>query len=284
MSNLRRDGELPEAFREALDRQDKLHRRKPELKIHGATHARVMVRELGMVSVNAATELPNLIDPIVGRRASGAERVYQEPAAQLKGWLGAILEDRDLLELKLFRQEATLVVRQLWPLVDPMARQFGVQGREGELLSPMGRKFLGFLDRNGPARLDRLKKELGVRTVGDSKAFKLARSELDGYCLIVAWADPDTPRDPNGIIWETWDRFSARNLDLRLIPKSLPEAWAGLFEASLRAAVLGQEKLIPQWFPWTRDEARDALTSVLQRGLAERMEVQRESWIVLKAQ
>ena len=51
MSNLRRDGELPERFREALDRQDKLHRRKPELKIHGATHARAMVREMGMVSV-----------------------------------------------------------------------------------------------------------------------------------------------------------------------------------------------------------------------------------------
>lgn len=283
MSNLRRDGELPEAFREALDRQDKLHRRKPELKIHGATHARVMVRELGMVSVNAATELPNLIDPIVGRRASGAERVYQEPASQLKSWLGAILEDRDLLELKLFRQEATLLFRPLWPLVDPMAKQFGVVGREGELLSPMGRKFLSVLDRNGPTRMDRLKKELGVRTATDSKAFKLARSELDGYCLIVAWADPDTPRDPNGTIWETWDRFASRNLDLRLIPKSLPEAWAGLFEAALRAAVIGQEKLIPQWFPWTRDEAKDALETVLQRGSATRMEVQRESWIVLRS-
>lgn len=283
MTHLRRDGELPQAFLEACDRQDRLHRRKPELKIHGATHARVMVRELGMVSVNAATELPNLIDPIVGRRASGAERVYQEPASQLKNWLPAILEDRDLLELKLFRQEATLLVRQLWPLVDPVARHFGVQGREGELLSPMGRKFLAYLDRNGPTRLDRLKKELGVRTVGDSKAFKLARQELDAYCLIVAWTDPDTPRDPNGIIWETWDRFSGRNLDQRLIPRSAPEAWAGLLDAAMRAAVIGQEKLIPQWFPWTRDEARDALDTVLQRGVAERIDVQRESFIVLKA-
>jgi hypothetical protein len=283
MSTLRRDGELPPNFLEALDRQDRLHRRKPELKIHGATHARVIVRELGMVSVNAATDLPNLIDPIVGRRASGAERVYKEPAALLKTWLPAILEDRDILELKLFRQESTLLIRSLWPLVDPVARHFGAQGREGELLSPMARRFLAVLDRHGATRMDRLKKVLNVRTVGDSKAFKLARGELEEYCLIVAWADPDTPRDPQGLIWETWDRFATRTLDSRLIPRSLDAAWAGLMEAAVRAAVVCPEKGIARWFPWTRDQARESLDLLLSRGVIERIEVQRESWIMTRS-
>ncbi|MBI4859448.1 MAG: hypothetical protein HY815_04200 [Candidatus Riflebacteria bacterium] len=283
MATLIRDGEVPQTFHEAQERQDRLHRRRPELKIHGAAQARVMVQELGMVSVNAATELPNLVDPIIGRRASGAERVYTEPATVLKGWLPSILADADIIQLKLFRQEATLVVRQLWPQVHPVARHFGGQGRDAELLSPMGRKFLGVLDRQGPMRLDRLKKELGVRTVGDSKAFKLAREELENYCLIVSWDDPANPKDSQGVIWETCDRFASRNVDARLVPRSLEESWAGLAQAALRAAVMAPEKGVARWFPWDRSTARTALEHLLSRGAATRIAAQKEIWILSRS-
>jgi hypothetical protein len=279
LSILKRDGELPARFLAASDRQEQLHRRRPELKIHGEANARAMVRELGIVSVNAATILPNLIDPLVGRRASGAERVYTEPASTVKSWLPAILADQDIIEMKLFNQEATLVHRSLWPLIDPVARHFGRQARDGELLSPMGRKFLATLDKQGPMRVDRMRKELGIRTVVDSKAYKLARAELDGYFLILTWDDPASPRDPQRVIYETWDRFSNRSLDQRLVPTSLAQAWTGLAEAVLKAAVLAPAKGVFRWFPWTRDDCEEALQELLRRNVAEHLEVQREPWI-----
>jgi len=283
ISNLRRVGELPPRFLEALERQEQLHRRRPELKIHGSAQTKAMVQELGLVSVNAATDLPNLIDPIVGRRASGAERVYQEPATILKGWLPSILEDPDILQMKLFSGEATLLARRLWPLVDPLARHFGRQAREGELVSPAGRKILALLDRHGPLRVERIRKELGLRTVTDSKAFKLAREELDSYCLMISWDDPDSPRDPNRVLWETWNRFSERNIDRRLIPRSIPEALEGLGEAAIKACVMASEKSIARWFPWTKEEASGVVKQLLHRGIAERLSVQKDIWILVRS-
>lgn len=243
----------------ALAARERWHGRSGRPALKSGTQAVAFVRERRLVHPAAASALPNLLDPVVGRGTTGAERSTGVPATTLATWMRELLASPDLIEVRICFEQPTLVHAELWPSMVAVAslREEAVRGE----LSAESTEALEILERKGVVAHDRLRHLLGLgakdfhRVVGEleSRVFALSRPDVD---------DDDRPIT----VMEPFSRWSPRAAPARLPDPG--QAWTRLFASAIRSAVVLWPEEVAALFPWTPEEREAAVRATLDAGAA----------------
>jgi len=250
-------------------KEHKLHQ---PLRLTTLPQAEQFVQDKGLVSVLGGNELPSIISAFLGREWKPSGRGF---SSWLEWWslrvsgerLGKVLSNLErskvVVPTRIFRRSKTLVSRQLWPSITPIARHFSEEASSDRTFSKLEKSTLELIGRIGPIRTDKLKDELGIHGKTDSGKFHLSLSKLESYALIVGSEDPQPERHLHANIWSHWKSIAPdteRKPDI-----SYAGAISQLLEMTLDAAVLAPEKEVAKWFRW-KQEALEAKEKLLNAG------------------
>jgi hypothetical protein len=243
----------------ALAARERWHGRSGRPALKSATQAVAFVRERRLVHPLAASALPNLLDPVVGRATTGAERSGGPPAATLGAWMGELAAAPDLLQVRLCFEQPTLVQQELWPSLVAVAaaREEVVRA---ELTAPAA-EALEILERKGVVSHERLRQLLGTN------ARDLSRVVAELEARVFAISRPDLDEEDRPItVMEPFARWAPRAVPGRR--PDLAQAWTLLFASAARSAVVLWPEEIAALLPWNAAERDAAVRATLDAGAA----------------
>lgn len=261
MSEMRERAQL---IKRAIVKRDREHRLRPSLCLKDMSEIVEFVHDRGMVSALGGNELPSFISAVLGKS-------WKPSGNGFKGWFdwwslkisgeriakvsGEIERRDDIVATRIFRRSKTFVSKNLWPIIDPIAKH----EREHEKLSSLESKLLETIEREESIRTDRLRKSLGVE-VGGASMFHRSLAKLESCMLIVGAGDPHPEWHLHANIWQTWENRTKTNK--RRSPGSYHESVSKLLEETVRTCVIVKDADVRKWFRW-KEETEKARNELL---------------------
>jgi len=251
--------------------REKEHKLRTSFRLTTLSQAEEFVQERGLVSVLGGNELPSLISAFLGREWKPSGRGF---SSWLEWWslkvsgesLGRALpqleQSKVVVPTRIFRNSGTLVSRQLWPILTPIAKQFESESNTGKF-SDLEKRTLEFIGRKGPIRTDKLRDRLGLRGKTETRKFHSSLSRLQSYGLIVGSEDTRPERHLHANIWSHWRTVGPETKGKTSL--SYEDAVQQLLEKTLNAAVLAPEKEVGKWFRW-KQATKSAKEKLLDSG------------------
>jgi hypothetical protein len=258
----------------------KSHRLSLGLRLKSVPEAKKFIREHSVVLWNAKAELPNLLDAIIGRIATGKERVHGKPAESCHHWREQLLNDPELLECRFFRKRSTVLHQDLWPYLTFFARRNRQRAEEDQILSKDARKIAAFLHREGPTRTDQLRKALKYNSVADGRLFHRGKEELQNLLIVLAREDRQAKSHTHAEIVDFWDECMPRAVRQRADQMSEKEARMKLFSATLFSSVLTKEKEMPRLFQWCNSDYVEDVDALIKNRDFVRVRNGNDYWII----
>ena len=210
---------------------------------------------MGIVSVLGGNELPSIISSILGREWKPTRKGFSswgdwwsiKISGQSAGHaLGQLERTEGILSTRIFRQSKTLVAERLWPVLDPIVKQYQELAANHKILSELEWKIFELLADEGPTRTDHLRGQLGLEGKQFTSRFHRALSRLEAYGLVLGYEDPKPERHIHANIWQLW----SRRVHIEKNPSSFQEALETLLEKTIDACVLAPVLGIGKWFQW----------------------------------
>jgi len=256
----------------------KAHCLSVNLRLRSLAEARKFLKEHSIVLWDAKAELPNLLDAILGRIASGKEREQGNAAENCRVWRQQLLCEPEFLECRFFRRYSTAVHQELWPYITVFARLNREKVEEGSVLSRDAKRLLNYLKREGPTSKSQVRKALKYTSSRDARLFQKSKMELHSY-LILSIRN-ESSRTEEGPILDLWENSMPRNVRTSADKITETEAGAKLLSAALNSSVLACEKQLPKWFTWANGESEDWAKSLLESRAFLRISRRADTWII----
>ncbi len=250
--------------------REKEHRLKPSLRLKTIGDIRAFIRDKGLVSTLVGNELPSLIGAILGKPWKPTGRGFtswldwwnvQVSGHRIAYWLRELSKDKDVIEMRIFRDTKTLVSSKLWPVMDPIVEHYHKLASDHRILSTFEWRIMDVLEEKGPTRTDKLRITLQLTGKTNTAPFHRSLVKLESLGLIVGYEDPKPERHLHANIWRLWPQaFTERS---NKGSPSYEKALEGLLQCTIEAAVLVPEKEVADWFRWNDCllEAKEALVS-----------------------
>jgi len=231
------------------ERRDFECRLTPSRALESLAEAEEFLRDRGMLTRTADSALPSLY-------GACHEEPYQQggvgfaswPATKWS-WFGELTE-RGHLCLAVHRGKNLLVSAETATLLDPICRAETARMRAAD---PGWRRLLDHLDATGPADIEDLRFELGLKR----QELKALRYPLERCGVIVARSAAVTAGEGHGHTHTSelyrWDQaYPNATGPVRdgPAPGDLAQALADLVVAAVRAAVVAPEAEVRRWFSW----------------------------------
>ncbi|HSE39505.1 MAG TPA: hypothetical protein VLH08_01965, partial [Acidobacteriota bacterium] len=221
--------------------------------------------------------IPNLLDAILGRIATGKERQQGKASDNCNNWRKQLLMDPEFLECKLFRKQSTAVYQDLWPYITVFSKLNSETGENGAAISRDAKRILNYLKKEGSSQSDVIKKALRYSSSSEARQFLKAKAELQSLLILTSCEDSDCSSRSTLCLWENAVPKSVRSAADKI---SCAEAGAKLLSAALTSSVLVNEKQLPKLFNWANGESADWAKYLLESRTFMRVPRKNDNWIV----
>lgn len=258
----------------------KSHRLSLSLRLKSVADAKRFIREHAAILWSEKAEIPNLLDAIIGRIASGNERHHSRAAESCRMWRQELLADPELLECAFFRKRNTVMHQDLWPFLTRVASENRRRIDEESLLSKEAKKIYNFLAREGATTATDMRKGMHSAGLRDARTFRKAEEELQNLLLIGARKEPQTGKESSIILFDLWENSISKTVRVRADQLSEREARLKLLAVALNGSVLTREKDICRWFNWCSVDCSETLETLLQNKTFVRVKQGKDLWIV----
>ena len=257
-----------------------IHRLSLDLRLQTLAEARRFIREQGVLLWQDRTELPCLLDAILGRIANRQERLRGKPRENCLLWRRQLLTDLEVLECHLFRRRPTVIHQDLWPYLAVCARANRGRLEEDGSLSREARRVLSVVAAEGPTRSDLLRRSLKLHSPTENRGFLKAVRELCDRLVLVSREDQDGNGRRRSSILECLENALPRQMRVRSESLSEKEASSRLMAATLNSCVIVAENNIKRWFPWSRLDAKEILEIMVRNRDCLRIKSGQSAWLV----
>ena len=261
---------------EALKR--KSHRLSLDLRLKSLNDAKKFLREHAVVLWNGRSELPSLLDAMVGRIAKGRERNNGKAAENCFFWRAQLLEDPEFVECNFFQKQPTAPRQDLWPAITVFSRINRRQAENGLLVSRDARRILAFVDKEGPTSVDELRRVLKFSGPSGARLFSRAKKEL--FDKLIVSGDNIRHGKSHREVIDFWENRIPKSIRAKADQTSERDAKNYLLSATLSSSIMSNEKKMKGWFGWTNDSLHNALENLLHKKDFRRIRYRQNSWII----
>jgi hypothetical protein len=245
-----------------------------DLRLRSFNQAKKFVKEHSIVLWTTKAEVPNLLDAILGRIATGKERQQGKASENCNIWRKQLLMDPEFLECKLFRQQFTAVYQDLWPYITVFSKLNSESVEHGAEISRDAKRILNYLNKEGPTESDVVKKALKYSSSSESRQYQKAKTELQSLLILTTREDSDRS------ILCLWQHLVPKSIRSAADKITCAEAGAKLLSATLNCSVLVGEKQLPKLFNWANGESLDWAKQLLEGRTFIRVPRKNDNWIL----
>ena len=229
------------------------HRLQEDLRFQDKSQTQDFVKDCGIVSLFAGTELPSIQEAIAGEIVAntGNER-YGSGFGIAWIWSKDLPDEGHCAYGSFFREKATLIAQQHWPALVTLGHIDHQKARKNKHLSTTAYQMASYIEANGPTQSDVLRKALKYSGREGSSAFRKVLRELERHWTIVAIRRGEHVGGADMHTWELTSRWLPDGVDKTAEKMTYQEAMGRLLVASIDAALVVEEQNIARWFGWTR--------------------------------
>jgi hypothetical protein len=162
------------------------------------------LRSHGMITLSPTSTVPSLVNRIVGDELRGSW--WSHPKGNvIYNCYQALLDEPDVLSMKLVDGKVTLVHAGLWPILLAVVLDVKWKEQATRTLAKEARALLSRVEKQGTVRLD----DIAHAWPGGRKALKKTKEALESKGLVLT-RDLHTESGTHTTVLESWQAFQER--------------------------------------------------------------------------